>query len=118
MKTTRLVIGIISIILFVIISLQSCAVGLGNTLQENGEVSGSAGFLLAICMLVAGIVGVVTRKSKVGSIVAGVFFAFGGLIAISNVGSYSDLQVWSVLSFIFAIVFILTGILQKEKHIN
>ncbi len=117
MKTARLVIGIISIVLFVVITFQSCAVGIGNTLQENGEASGSAGFLLAICMLVAGIVGVAARKSKVGSIVAGAFYAFGGLIAIVNVGTYSDLQIWAVLSFIFAIVFILTGILQKEKQL-
>lgn len=118
MKTTRLVIGIISILLFFIISLQSCAAGIGNTLEGNGEVSGSAGFLLSICMLVAGIIGVSARKAKVGSIVAGGFYAFGGLIAIVNVGSYSDLQIWAVLSFIFAIVFILTGIKQKEKHIS
>lgn len=51
MKTSRLVIGILSIVLFLIISLQSCAVGIGNTLQDNGEVSGSAGFLLALCTI-------------------------------------------------------------------
>ena len=113
MKTARLVIGIISIVLFVLVSLQSCAAGIGNALAENGEVSGSAGFLLALCMLVAGIVGIVCRKNKVGSIVAGCFYAFGGLIGITNVGSYADLQIWSVLSFIFAVVFVLTGILQK-----
>lgn len=118
MKTSRLVIGILSIVLFLIISLQSCAVGIGNTLQDNGEVSGSAGFLLALCMLVAGIVGVAARKSKIGSIVAGGFFAFGGLIGIANVGSYSDLQIWSVLSFIFAAVFIITGVLQKVKKLD
>lgn len=118
MKTSRLVIGILSIVLFLIISLQSCAVGIGNTLQDNGEVSGSAGFLLALCMLVAGIVGVAARKSKTGSIVAGGFFAFGGLIGIANVGSYSDLQIWSVLSFIFAAIFIITGVLQKGRKLD
>ncbi len=118
MKTSRLVIGIISCILFLIISLQSCAAGIGNTLEENGEVSGSAGFMLAICMLVAGIVGICCRKLKTGTIVAGVFYAFGGLIGITNVGSYSDLQIWSVLSFIFAAVFIATGIMQKQKKLD
>lgn len=118
MKTSRLVIGIISCILFLIISLQSCAAGIGNTLEENGEVSGSAGFMLAICMLVAGIVGICCRKLKTGTIVAGVFYAVGGLIGITNVGSYSDLQIWSVLSFVFAIVFIATGIMQKQKKLD
>ncbi|MFU0827656.1 MAG: hypothetical protein ACFWTJ_08985 [Lachnoclostridium sp.] len=56
MKTTRTIIGIISIVLFIIIILQSCAAGLGNTLSGNNEVSGSAGLLLSLCMLIAGIV--------------------------------------------------------------
>lgn len=117
MKTLRMVIGIISIVLFVIVSLQSCAAGVGNALADNGEVSGSAGFLLAICMLVAGIVGIAAKRSKVGSFVSGGFYAFGGLLGIANAGSYSDLRIWSGLSFIFALVFIITGIRQKEKHL-
>lgn len=118
MKTARLVIGIISIVLFALVSLQSCAAGVGNALADNGEVSGSAGFILAVCMLVAGIVGIAARKSKTGSIVSGGFYAFGGLIGITNVGSYADLQIWSILSFIFAAVFIITGIRQKVKHLE
>lgn len=118
MKTSRLVIGIISCILFVIISFQSCAAGVGNALEENGEVSGSAGFILAVCMLVAGIIGICCRKLKTGTIVAGVFYALGGLIGITNFGSYADLQIWSVLCFIFSVVFIATGIMQKQKKLD
>jgi len=118
MKTSRLVIGIISCVLFLIVSLQSCAAGVGNALADNGEVSGSAGFLLACCMLTAGIIGICCRKGRAGSIVAGCFYAFGGLIGISNVGSYADLQIWSILSFIFAAVFIITGIVQKQKKLD
>lgn len=118
MKTSRLVIGIISIVLFVVVSFQSCAVGVGNTLADNGEVSGSAGFLLAVCMLIAGIVGICCRRLRAGTIAAGVFYALGGLIGIANSGSYSDLVIWSVLSFIFAAVFILTGILQKTGRLD
>lgn len=118
MKTSRLVIGIISIVLFVLITFQSCAAGIGNALEDNGEVSGSAGFMLAVCMLIAGIVGICCRKLKTGTIVAGAFYAFGGLVGIANVGSYSDLQIWSILSFIFAAVFIVTAIMQKEKRLE
>ena len=50
MKTWKLVSGILSIILFVVVSFQSCAVGIGNTLSENGEVGGSGGIILAILM--------------------------------------------------------------------
>lgn len=118
MKTARLIIGIISIVLFCVITMQSCAAGLGNAIEGNGEVSGSAGLILALCMLVAGIVGVCCRKMKAGTIVAGCFYAFGGLIGIVNVGSYGDLQIWSVLSFIFAAVFIIGAIRQKEKKLD
>ena len=51
-------------VLFALISFQSCAAGLGNALSDSGEVSGSAGMLLAFCMLIAGIVGVATRSKK------------------------------------------------------
>lgn len=118
MKTARLVIGIVSIVLFLLISLQSCAAGIGNALADNGEVSGSAGFILALCMLIAGIIGICCRRVKAGTIVAGCFYAFGGLIGIANVGSYADLQIWSVLSFIFAIVFIITAITQKQSRLD
>lgn len=114
-STARLVIGIISIVLGVFVSLQSCAAGLGNAISENGEVSGSAGLLLAACFLVAGIIGIATRRGTAGGITAGCFYAFGGLVGILNYGSYSDLMIWSVLSFAFAAVFIVSSIRTKSK---
>ena len=51
MKTAKLVIGIISMVLFVLVAFQSCAAGLGNALADNGEVSGTSGMLLAFCMI-------------------------------------------------------------------
>jgi hypothetical protein len=115
MKTARTVIGIISMVLFVIITFQSCAAGIGNALADNGGTSGSSGMFLSLCMLVAGIVGVAARKSKGGAITAGCFYAVGGIVGISNVGIFADLIIWSVLSFIFAVVFIASGIMQKGK---
>lgn len=115
MKTARLIIGIISIVLFAFITFQSCAAGIGNAIEGNGESSGSAGFFVAICMLIAGIVGVATRKGVGGGIVSGCFYAIGGIVGISNYGSYSDLMVWSILSFIFAVVFIAGAIITKKK---
>ena len=115
MKTTKLIVGIISMVLFVIIAFQSCAAGIGNALEGNGEVSGSAGILLAFAMLIAGIVGVCTRNSKGGGIVAGIFYAIGGLIAIANVGSYTDLKIWAIISFIFAAIFLVGSFAQKKQ---
>lgn len=115
MKTTKMVIGIISIVLFALISFQSCVAGLGNSLSGNGEVSGTAGVMLAFCMLIAGIVAICTRNgSKAGGIVAGVFYLLGGLIGIANYGSYADLQIWSILCFAFGLILIV-GSLHKKK---
>ena len=50
-STGRLVIGILSIVLCMVISFQSCAAGMSNALQNNDAVSGSQGIILAIMML-------------------------------------------------------------------
>ena len=51
MKVWKLVSGILSIILFVLVMFQSCAAGVSNSLEENGEVGGSAGIIVAIMLL-------------------------------------------------------------------
>ena len=88
----------------------------GNAIAENGETSGSSGLAVAILMLVAGIVGLCTRKSKGGGITTGVFYAVAGLVGISNYGSYSDLMVWAILCFVFAAVFIIGSVTMKTQN--
>lgn len=53
----------LSMILFALVAFQSCVAGVSNALEENGEISGSAGLFVAILMLTGGIVSVATRKS-------------------------------------------------------
>lgn len=114
MKTAKLVIGIISIVLFGLIVFQSCVAGLGNVISDNGETSGTAGIFLAFCMLIAGIVGIATRKGISGGFVSGVFYAVGGIVGIANYGSYGDLMIWSIVCFVFAFVFIVGSIMTKR----
>ena len=114
MKTWKLVSGILSIVLFVFVAFQSCAAGVSNALEANGEVSGSAGIIVAILMLAGGIVSVVTRKSekKGGNIALIILFGLAALIGFTNYGSYSDLAIWSgwcLINAILAIVAIITG---------
>lgn len=112
----RLVIGIVSIVLSLIILLQSCATGVVNTLENNGDVGGSAGFMVAVIFIVSGIVGIVTRNSrkKAGPIVCFVLYLLAGLLAVSNSAVYGDLQVWGILSIIFGVVFLIAGIKTKS----
>lgn len=97
MKVWKLVSGILSIILFVVVSLQSCVVGVGNTLSSNGEFGGSGGIMVAIMMLAGGIVSIATRKSvkNGGNIALIVLFGLGALIGFSLAGSYADLNIWA-----------------------
>ncbi len=113
MKAAKLIIGIISIVLFGLITFQSCAAGFLDILADTGEASGATGMFAAICYLIAGIIGIVTRNGIAGGFVAGAFYAVGGIIGITNYGIYGDLIIWSILSFIFALVFIIGGIASK-----
>lgn len=118
-KTARLIIGIISIVLFFLVSLQSCAAGIGNALSSSGEVSGTAGFLLAICMLISGIVTIClkNKKTNIAFILPAVFYLLGSIIAAANIGSYSDLQVWAVLSSILGALHLYYLFSIKQFHI-
>lgn len=116
MKTWKLASGIISIVLFVIVGFQSCAVGIGNTLQDNGEVGGSAGIIVAIMLLVGGIVSIVTRNgSKGGNIALIVLFGLGALCGFTMGGSYSDLSVWAGWCLICTILAIVS-LVKKPKN--
>lgn len=109
MKTWKLVSGILSIILFLLVILQSCAAGLSNAMLENGEVSGSAGVLVAIMLLSGGIVSISTRSSdkKGGNVALIVLFGIGAFLGYTLAGSYADLRIWAtwcLVNVILAIV--------------
>lgn len=115
-STGRLTIGIISIILFFLVSFQSCAAGLSNAMQNNSASSGTSGVFLAFCLLIAGIVGICTRnsKSKIGPIVSCVFYWLGSLLTVGTGSTYGDLPIWGGLSFIFGIIFVVSAIKTKK----
>lgn len=114
-QIAKLVIGIISIVLCFFITFQSCAVGILNTLEENDSISGSLGVILAFSWFIAGILGIVGRKSKTISWVACGFYALSGLVAMVDIGEFSDLIFYIVVSFIFAMVFGLSTIDFKKS---
>lgn len=77
MKTWKLVSGILSIIMFVFVTFQSCAAGISNSIEDNGEVGGSAGIIVAIMLLAGGIVSIATRNSKAKAEISAVIVLFG-----------------------------------------
>lgn len=117
MKTWKLVSGIISIILFAIVTFQSCAVGIANTMEANGEVGGSAGVIVAIMLLAGGIVSIATRKGgKGGNIALIVLFSIGALCGFTMAGGYSDLYIWSVWCVINVILAIMSLVKGKKAE--
>lgn len=96
MKTWKLVSGILSIVMFIFVMFQSCAAGAYNALSDNGEISGSAGAMVAIMLLVGGIVSIACRKGgKGGNIAIAILYGIGAFIGTILAGSYTDLKVWS-----------------------
>ncbi len=120
MKTWKLVSGILSIILFVVVGFQSCAAGIGNVLAENGESSGSGGIIVGIMMLSGGIVSIATRKSdgRGGNIALIVLFGIGALVGFSFAGSFADLNIWAAWCLInaaLAVAAIIKGSKSKAE---
>ncbi len=113
----KMIIGIISIALFLLISLQSCAAGASNMLTQSGEYSGTAGLMTAICYFVGGITGLLTRNSQKpgGSIASCAFYWFAFFLSRMFSGSYKDLRIWGILAFIFGTVYLLSAMKSKKE---
>lgn len=115
LKTLKLILGILSIVLSAMVLLQSCAAGVANSLAENGEVGGSGGFLVAVALLAGGIVMLATRKAEKrgGSIACLILYGLAALIGIASAGSYGDLYIWSGLCAVLAVVNLIALLTKK-----
>ena len=117
--TAKLILGIISMVIFAIVALQSCAVGVGNTFSNNGESSGSFGFLIALNLLITGIIAVVARKSvkKAPWVISAVLLCLNYLYAKLFSGSFSDLLIWGFICFALAAFYLLSTVRTKKGYI-
>ena len=114
MKTWRLISGILSIVLSLVILLQSCAVGMLEAMGADGSDSAS-GLLVALLLIAAGIVAIVTRNgSRGGSIALVVLYAVAAVIGFSAT-VYADLIVWAVWCCVCAVA-ALVSLLRRRKH--
>lgn len=114
MKTTKLILGILSGVFFVVIALQSCVTSVGDALADNGGTGGIGGIMLSFCLLIGGVVGAAARNSRAGSIVAAVFYLLGAFFGFIT-GGYADLQLWSGLCAAFGVFFVISAIVMKKQ---
>lgn len=103
--------GIISLIIGLIVFLQSCAVGIGGAVlaDETTSQSGSVGLFVAFLLWIAGAFAFALPK------VAMVISAIAGIFALMNgaTSDYADMTVWGVIAFILAILEFFAG--RKPK---
>lgn len=87
--------GILSMVLSLVILLQSCAVGMAEALGAEGNDSAS-GLIVALLLIAGGVVSVVTRKGgKGGNIAILIIYSLAAIIGFSAT-LYGDLIVWAV----------------------
>lgn len=115
----KTIIGALSLVLSVIVFFQSAAVGLGNMLTDSGEISGTAGLLMAILFFTAGLVGLISRKSekKSGPMACGIMYWLGFFFSRMFSGSYSDLRVWGIIAYIFGAIMFFSTCRSKKGYI-
>lgn len=119
MKTWKLVSGILSIVLCLLVMFQSCAAGIVNTIGETGEVSGSAGIIVSIMLLAAGIVSIATRKgSKGGNIALIVLYGIGAICGYAMAGTiYKDLYVWATWCLL-CVILAIVSLVKSPKNVQ
>jgi hypothetical protein len=117
MKIAKLVLSIVSMVLSFVVVFQSCAAGVITAVETNSEkVNGGPGMMIAFIMLAAGIVGISTRKSKVGGITTGILFVISAAIGFASLGTYGYLIVWSLTTLAFGIVFIFGSVKMESPE--
>lgn len=118
MKITKLVIGILQMVLAAFILFQSCAVGASHAMEnKTSDAGGTAGFIVAALFLVCGIVYVATRNSQsLGGDIAGlVLMIIAWILGITNAHDYGDLQIWGWAALIIGVFFFVWHLLLNKK---
>lgn len=118
MKTAKLIIGIVSIVLTFLVLFQSCAAGIGDAMMNEGGTSGASGFLVAHSHARLCIVAIATRNSRGGAIFCAIVYGLAGLFGISSNGIFKDLMVWGALCLVFAVIFLVFAIKMKKNPKN
>ncbi|MGN0906384.1 MAG: hypothetical protein ACI4NM_04490 [Bullifex sp.] len=117
MKTAKLIIGIIAIVLSLVLFFQAFLVGLGDALfSEEGEGSGGIGIFMSVLLLIGGIVSVSTRKSRGGALFCLIDFAIAGIMGLACAGSFSDLSIWGTISLIFGSIHLISLFTGKKTN--
>jgi len=107
----RIAIGIISLVLMLVIGLQSIAISVGNSITGNEQTSTAAGYgiLVAFLYLVGGAFSF--KLPRVSMVV----FILAALLGLPGSSDFKDLRIWGIVSLILAVLCYFTGRKKKAK---
>ena len=81
MKDIRLIIGIVTIMLFVFVAFQSC--GAYATVKSSNGI-GNIGIIISFVALIAALICINTRDAYSGAFISVVFYALAGFLGLFN----------------------------------
>ncbi|MDR2501490.1 MAG: zinc ribbon domain-containing protein [Treponema sp.] len=115
----RLIIGIATMVLFVLMQVQSCAMfadeAMNSSSSELESAAGMISYVASFFFLIAGIISTACRKSKGGAIAAGaVYLLCFVLTAAADFSYFGEMGFYSFLSVAFGAVLIIGGIAQRK----
>lgn len=111
----RIASGIISLILGLLVFLQSCTVGVGGAAfgEELAAQGGSAGILVALLFVIGGAFAFALPKvAMVAMVIAGILS-----IAIGATTTYGDMTIWGVVAIILAAMNYFGSRKPKDKQV-
>lgn len=109
-----IVLGVLSILASMVITFQSCAVGLAEALGSESTDS-APGMLVAILTLAGGIVLLPTRNKPTKWAAMIIFFIAAAIGIFLTDGGYGDLPIWGALALIEGIVCLVSSTRGKRE---
>lgn len=111
MKDIRLIIGIVTIMLFVFVAFQSC--GAYTTVKSSNGI-GNIGIIISFVALIAALICINTRDAYSGAFISAVFYALAGFLGLFNFTNHKIVFVYGFMFIMFSIFSVLIGIKQKN----
>lgn len=105
MKDIRLIIGIVTIMLFVFVAFQSC--GAYATVKSSNGI-GNIGIIISFVALIAALI------AYSGAFISVVFYALAAFLGLFNFTNHKIVFVYGFMFIMFSIFSVLIGIKQKN----
>ena len=116
MKTVKIIIGILSILIAAVAALQTYALSVITNVAGDliGGLGTMTGTVTAAIFLIGGLLGIITCDNKISGIITGIIFLGGAVVGFYKMSEYGDLIIWAIAAAVFFVVFLLGSVLTKQ----